>query len=654
MANVNTPATSLPQAPQRLKVASKIDLVDFAVQVLSIDKEVAHGIHDKTLWMLEEPLLQSYKGSKAADKFLILANTFLTKVYRSLARGRTLKPTSRANIEKNVTGEGKGKRGKRGREEDAEDEKDNGVKRARRNDSDDARTRLSDQPVAVLPLELQCLACNSRYFIVEIKVRQFKVTVAYYDQFLEFVVAAFDFRERPGDLALILYGTNATEARRFGVEPHLLKWSPYMPVSEGKTGMFFFGTHKCVTSCGLGGFLRIPSVNKPTKALDSNGLWPIGLKKDWVDSYFEIRQRSGSWSFKIVDVLQQPAQLLGNATVVYKVKLAAKNGVSVPAREADHNVHLLKVSWPSKGEASEQQPTWSVLFKLDSWPEEVLKLTIPPVQRFKASYTAENLDLLCKKLDLNLEDRLAAQLNRELRVELEDYCRPWCEVDTEEELVEVWRQCVESHNDVWKKTKFLHRNINDTSIMFYRKNGKVHGVLKDWDGATKDGNFDRRKGSVVRENRTFMAIDLLADAHEHLHRHDLEAFFYALVWATAHYDLKVKSRRSTLEMFHLWEEEDSFKSKHLFMNPKLDPRRIESWGREAIRPEFHRILHQVITPLRNIFMIGFEKLGYWEQQYISVDFETCGGALAYGTFMMAIRKFQKELKEKEPCQCFYN
>jgi hypothetical protein len=171
-------------------------------------------------------------------------------------------------------------------------------------------------------------------------------------------------------------------------------------------------------------------------------------------------------------------------------------------------------------------------------------------------------------------------------------------------------------------------------------------VLKDWDRAAQDG----RKDSAVPENITFMALDLLKDGtKKYHHRHDLEAFFYTLIWAAVHYDLKTKSSGpTTFWLLHRWVEGDK-ERKCLLFDPKCTKHNF--WGHKAIRPEFKQILEPGIRPLCQLFNSGFKKLGYWDKLHIFVDFETCGGALAYDTFMAVVRKLQEGLKgKKEGCQ----
>jgi Fungal protein kinase len=71
--------------------------------------------------------------------------------------------------------------------------------------------------------------------------------------------------------------------------------------------------------------------------------------------------------------------------------------------------------------------------------------------------------------------------------------------------------------------------------MFRRKDGKIFGVLNDYDLALLGTN-----DTPTSKNRTgtkpFMAIDLLGNPTDvHRYRHDLESMFYVIVYVTSRY-----------------------------------------------------------------------------------------------------------------------
>lgn len=128
-----------------------------------------------------------------------------------------------------------------------------------------------------------------------------------------------------------------------------------------------------------------------------------------------------------------------------------------------------------------------------------------------------------------------------------------------------------AHHWVYETSKILHRDISVSNIMFSRKRGdsrRIRGVLCDWDlaydlespyppeqktlRANPDIQSDVKEDQIIIEKhdkdhigpcyRTgtgpFMALDLLEEGTVpfHLYRHDLESFFFVLVWFCAVFD----------------------------------------------------------------------------------------------------------------------
>lgn len=86
------------------------------------------------------------------------------------------------------------------------------------------------------------------------------------------------------------------------------------------------------------------------------------------------------------------------------------------------------------------------------------------------------------------------------------------------------------------------------------KNGDIKGVLNDWDMASYV-ELNNEIYSPTAKHRTgtipFMARELLTKGTPgpppHLYRHDLESFFYIIVWAAVHYSFKKKKRYPTCD-----------------------------------------------------------------------------------------------------------
>ncbi|KAF5383649.1 hypothetical protein D9615_003848 [Tricholomella constricta] len=124
------------------------------------------------------------------------------------------------------------------------------------------------------------------------------------------------------------------------------------------------------------------------------------------------------------------------------------------------------------------------------------------------------------------------------------YGKSW-EVGSVEAFQDVFVDCLECHYHAYTDAKVLHRDLSENNLMFKRtddtSDGKVKGILNDWDMASDvEANDEILPSTATHRIGTipFMAIDLLVVNKRpppHLYRHDLESFFYILVWAASGY-----------------------------------------------------------------------------------------------------------------------
>ncbi|KAF5383673.1 hypothetical protein D9615_003853 [Tricholomella constricta] len=137
---------------------------------------------------------------------------------------------------------------------------------------------------------------------------------------------------------------------------------------------------------------------------------------------------------------------------------------------------------------------------------------------------------------------------------MKSYGRLW-EVGSVEAFQDVFVDCLECHYHAYTDAKVLHRDLSENNLMFKRtddtSDGKIKGILNDWDMASGvEANDEILPSTATHRTGTipFMAIDLLVVNRRpppHLFRHDLESFFYILIWAAFYYDFDKKERRST-------------------------------------------------------------------------------------------------------------
>ena len=98
------------------------------------------------------------------------------------------------------------------------------------------------------------------------------------------------------------------------------------------------------------------------------------------------------------------------------------------------------------------------------------------------------------------------------------------------------------HRWLYDNPRILHRDLSLSNIMYRTIEGKVHGVLTDYDFSSWKACLaaDCAKTSQLIIGTTlFMARGLLDGTDTvHLYRHDVEALFYAMVILATHYEVQ--------------------------------------------------------------------------------------------------------------------
>ncbi|KAF6761367.1 hypothetical protein DFP72DRAFT_880935 [Ephemerocybe angulata] len=118
-----------------------------------------------------------------------------------------------------------------------------------------------------------------------------------------------------------------------------------------------------------------------------------------------------------------------------------------------------------------------------------------------------------------------------------------------ENFKKVWLDCLRFHYLSFRKAEVLHCDISEHNLtLLEHPDGTVTGILTDWDTANlvdteaKDGCVRGvSAGHPSRYHRPgtppFMALDLIHGRDRVPHpRHDLESFFYILIWAVFRYE----------------------------------------------------------------------------------------------------------------------
>lgn len=112
------------------------------------------------------------------------------------------------------------------------------------------------------------------------------------------------------------------------------------------------------------------------------------------------------------------------------------------------------------------------------------------------------------------------------------------------QLLSALHSAVLAHRHMFRTHKILHRDISANNIILLPSPGGDDGVLIDFDLAVSTAR-ESASGATQRTGTfDFMAYDILADpATAHTPIHDLESFFYVLLWLIIYYTPASPHRR---------------------------------------------------------------------------------------------------------------
>ena len=225
------------------------------------------------------------------------------------------------------------------------------------------------------------------------------------------------------------------------------------------------------------------------------------------------------------------------------------------------------------------------------------------------------------------------------------------------------------HRWLYEVVGILHRDLSLNNIMYRRLEGKVYGVLTDFDLSswTRTLTKDCAKTSQQRTGTPpYMAHGLLNGTDPlHMYRHDLESIFYIMVMFSTRYEIRapedgaeggLQMRRPLGELpFQEWFDQPS-------------PKQLASSKRDLLtRPSIKLNLSPAfkdfgnwLQGLRRAFHAGFNSKESYEMavsdeaprmklrstpKIPKFDDETLGGHISYSTFIDPARELGGKLRD---------
>jgi len=165
------------------------------------------------------------------------------------------------------------------------------------------------------------------------------------------------------------------------------------------------------------------------------------------------------------------------------------------------------------------------------------------------------------------------------------------------------------------------------------------GILNDFDMATEWFPDTKEAQVSAAHHRTgtlpFMALELVDNDETepvHLYRHDLESFFYILIWAATHYDFESQTKKDTPAVMRDWLSPDTAAE----MKRKLTTGfHFKSAITPLVLAPFEELWETWVVPLRVLFGQAFHDRTYGESKK-GFDNTTINGQVTFEKFMAAM------------------
>ncbi|KAJ3741299.1 protein kinase [Lentinula detonsa] len=234
--------------------------------------------------------------------------------------------------------------------------------------------------------------------------------------------------------------------------------------------------------------------------------------------------------FLIERVLYCAEGIMGQASVVVEVECVCT--------ESDCQCHgerqVMKISFPSRSRPSEDALIREARSKAEStgdlWALKHLPQIIDSITITYDESTAQG------RLKTHLKEKYK---ERVMRVTILEKSHPLSELEDPRDFAQVFYDILQIHQWLYECVGIMHRDLSIGNIMFRQQDGKIYGILNDFDLSSLVQDMSNGSKSNQRTGtRPFMSIDLLHPIWEggHLYRHDIESLFYIMLCLACRYE----------------------------------------------------------------------------------------------------------------------
>ncbi|KAJ4478065.1 protein kinase [Lentinula aciculospora] len=195
---------------------------------------------------------------------------------------------------------------------------------------------------------------------------------------------------------------------------------------------------------------------------------------------------------------------------------------------------IMKINFPGPSQTPEEDFIREAREKAESSGEHWALNHLPEVLD-SISITYEEKTNVQGRLKTHLKERYEERL---MCVTVMEKLHPLSELKDLRDLAQVFYDILQIHQWLYECAGILHCDLSSGNIMFRRKNGKVYGVLNDFDLSSRVQDLDNGPTFNHRTGtKPFMSIDLLNPKWKggHFYRHDLESLYYVILCLACRY-----------------------------------------------------------------------------------------------------------------------
>ncbi|KAJ3723130.1 hypothetical protein C8R42DRAFT_27356 [Lentinula raphanica] len=229
--------------------------------------------------------------------------------------------------------------------------------------------------------------------------------------------------------------------------------------------------------------------------------------------------------------------------------------------------------------------------------------------------------------------------------------RPLLKLENQRDVAQVFYDILQIHQWLYECAGILHRDISSGNVMYRKIDGKIYGVLNDFDLAcriqdlAKRPIFYRRVGTIP-----FMSFDLLNPKWDGLHysRHDLESLFYVMFCMAYRNERPgiCASEPRAYERWYYGTSDQVWDSKMMFLY-KINQR-------HRIQPYF-ATFEPWLDSIYESISLGYKVWTQWQHPKVVdsvADLTTLDGRVTYSNMRSIMSSFEDQLLETrwEPSQ----